>query len=217
MPVLALAGAWASRRIAGRGSWRDHLGLWAACLASHALLDWPTPWGTMLFLPATDTRFSLDWIFIVDPVYWVILGALRGSRALLALAGWILFCGAMHQQAARQGGEGTEAFPAPLAPLFWTGVRREGDTVERMWLTPWGAEPAGTFRAAEGPGVDAVRATWAGDRTLWMARAPVLRDAAADLVVLSDLAYSSWLRPESSGFTTTFRLDGDTVTLQRDW
>jgi membrane-bound metal-dependent hydrolase YbcI (DUF457 family) len=228
-PLLAVAGAAVSHRWTKQGGYRDHVGLWALGLLSHALLDWPTTWGTMLFLPATDTRFSLDWIFIVDPAFWVTLWALprwlrprvgverAASTGLWALAGWMLLCGAMRQQAARQAGEPNVAvFPAPLAPLHWTGVREEGTAVRRWFLTPGSAE-----RAPDTPALTAEERTrmaddYPAERWLWKARAPAVtaRSAAEDGQRLSlvDLSYTNWLLPGAAearfGATVTLRDDG---------
>lgn len=233
-PFLALAGAAASRRWTGQGRYEDHLMLWGAGLLSHALLDWPTTWGTMLWYPLTDTRFSLDWIFIVDPMFWVLLWAVprwlrprHGPRtaatwSLLLLAGWVLFCGSMRQQATRQVEGHARLFPGPLAPVNWTGVRHDdGDALTRWWCTPWSAEPGGSFREPTGPEVDAVRATYAGDRYFWMSRAPALRAVARNPdgveVTLSDLAYTSAWAPDDFRFTTVFTLDeaGALVDMER--
>ncbi|MFZ5481440.1 MAG: metal-dependent hydrolase [Myxococcota bacterium] len=228
-PLLALAGAAATRRVVGQGTWRDHLGLWAAGLLSHALLDWPTTWGTMLFLPATDHRFGLDWIFIVDPIFWVLLGVVprflreataRARVALLSLAGWILLCGMTRELAGSHVRGPVEVFPSPLAPLFWTGVTREGEVLHRWWLTPWGAEEAGTFEVPAGPAVDALKEARNGERYFWMARAPALRGVeetpAGTVLTLSDLAFTSRFEPGSFRFTTRFTLAADgTVRMER--
>jgi membrane-bound metal-dependent hydrolase YbcI (DUF457 family) len=244
-PMLALAGAEVSRRLSRQGGYRDHLGLWAVGLLSHALLDWPTTWGTMLFLPATDTRFSLDWIFIVDPMFWVTLwalpawlrprvGAERAARTgLWALAGWVLFCGAMQQQAARQADEPNVAvFPSPLAPLHWVGVREEGDVVRRWFLTPSSAERQPDLAALTRDERAALRTIEPGERWLWKTRAPaVLERSRVDPVIvvdpatgasetveparidlsLVDLSYTSWASAEPSvvRFGGRFVVHGD--------
>ena len=220
-PILALAGAWASRRWTRTGRYRDHLELWALGLLSHVLLDWPTTYGTQLFWPLTDTRFSLRWIFILDPMFWVLLGVLplalrrfgAGSAAkagLASLAAWVLFSGMMHDQAVRMTpGRADIVVPAPMAPVRWTATVTRGDEVDRYWVTPWGAEPAGTFAAPVGPAVDAVRATHAGERYFWMAKAPVvLRDEGGELELL-DLCYTSWAAPDNVSFHHVWEVPTD--------
>ncbi len=79
--------------------------------ATHAVLDAGTSYGTMLFWPFSDERYSLSIISVVDPLFTVpimILVGLAGLRrrpmlARLALvwAGLYLTLGALQHQAAR--------------------------------------------------------------------------------------------------------------------
>lgn len=39
----------------------------------HIYMDLITSYGTQVFLPFTNTRFSLDWVFIVDPIYTLVI------------------------------------------------------------------------------------------------------------------------------------------------
>jgi len=99
-PVVGAAGGWAYWRYLGwragpdrqiPGSLRIWIGLFIAALLSHPLLDWFTTFGTQLLKPFASTRFALDGIAIVDPVYTVILGlGLLGGRLLRGQprAGW---------------------------------------------------------------------------------------------------------------------------------
>lgn len=229
-PVLALGGALLSWRWLRTGRYRDHAALWVAGIASHAVLDVPTSWGTQLLWPS-DRRFGLELIFIVDPLFWVTLGLLPwwlvrrgratgfGARAgIMALACWYAVAAAGKGLALRQAPEVVEAVPAPSAPLHWTAFTVPGpgdDEVRRYWLTPWSCTPAGTFRAPQGSGWDAVVATYAGERDAWMSIAPVLlrddvRDGAGDLVVV-DLAFSNWLEPEGFRFGHRYTLGGGAV------
>jgi membrane-bound metal-dependent hydrolase YbcI (DUF457 family) len=236
-PLLALAGAAISRRWCGQGTWRQHLGLWGAALLSHVLLDWPTTWGTMLFYPLSEVRFALDWIFIIDPMFWVILGGLpwllarslgrekAAGWSLAAIGGWILLSGVLHQQAAAQLATGpapaeVTVFPAALAPLRWTGVRRGPGVLERWWLTPWSAAAGGSFAAPEGPDVDRIRASYVGNRYFWMARAPVRLPAAAGAqgteVTFADLAFTDAWTPDDFRFTRTFGVAAGGAVTGRD-
>ena len=224
-PVLALGGALASWRWLNTGRYRDHLGLWAAAIASHALLDVPTTWGTQLLWPH-DHRFGLELIFIVDPMFWVVLGLLpwwlsrRGgspnaaARAgIAALAGWYGVAAGGKALALHQAVEPVNAVAAPFAPLAWTAFTVPGpaDTeVRRYWLTPWSCTPAGTFTAPRGPDWDAVIATHTGERDAWMSIAPVIlhddvHDGAGELEVV-DLAYSTWVEPDHFRFGHQYTL-----------
>jgi inner membrane protein len=74
-PFLALIGAFISHRVSKASTYGRHLQLWALGLISHQILDWITAWGTLLLWPI-QTRFSHAWVFIVDPMFWIILGVL---------------------------------------------------------------------------------------------------------------------------------------------
>jgi inner membrane protein len=72
LPIFALATAYVAKLFFRRARFRD---LWlygAVGLASHIVFDWMTSFGTMFFIPLTRARFSLDWVFIVDPFFTVI-------------------------------------------------------------------------------------------------------------------------------------------------
>ena len=240
-PLLALAGAQITRRWTGQGTYRDHAALWGWGLLSHVLLDWPTSWGTMLFLPLTDTRFSLDWIFIVDPVFWLCLGGLpwllrrrattrdpdsvrqdSARTGLLALAGWVLICGAMQQQAGTQAPRGTDVFPAPLAPARWTGTHAHDEVVDRWLLTPASGAQAGSWSALTPAEETALRGLHAADRWLWKAKSPVVvrREDAAEgtVLTLADAAYASWMSGDvgAARFGAVFTLRTDGVVVRGD-
>ncbi len=78
--------------------------------ATHALLDTCTTYGTMLFWPFSDERFSWSFVSVVDPLFTVplvvlvVLAGLRRkpvfARAALAWAGFYLVLGAMQHHAA---------------------------------------------------------------------------------------------------------------------
>src|SRR5262245_40753016 len=79
MPVFSLALAVIARLFFRRARLPD---LWLFCAAgivSHILLDWITSFGTMFFVPLSRARYSLDWVFILDPI-------LTGIAALSLLA-----------------------------------------------------------------------------------------------------------------------------------
>lgn len=42
-------------------------------LISHIYMDLVTSYGTQILLPFTNKRFSLDWVFIVDPLYTLVI------------------------------------------------------------------------------------------------------------------------------------------------
>lgn len=227
-PVLVAVGAGASFHWLRTARFRDHLKLWAVAVASHALLDVPTTWGTQLLWP-DDRRFGLELIFIVDPVFWVALGLVpwalgrRGvasSRAaiagILALAAWFGVSAGGKAAALSQAPELVEAVAAPLAPLQWTAFTKPeaGDsTVRRYFLTPWSCEPAGTFGAPRGAAWDALMATHTGERDTWMSIAPAVlsetMDGGVTTIGVVDLAYSSWIDPENFRFGHVYVIAAD--------
>lgn len=231
-PMLALAGAGTSFRWLRTGSFGDHLKLWGVAVASHALMDVPTTWGTQLLWP-NDKRFGLELIFIVDPMFWIVLGlvpwllrrwgsgAARAAAAgILALAAWFGVAAVAKVAALAQAPEPVEAVAAPLAPLKWTAFTKPepGDTeVRRYFLTPWSCEPAGSFGAPRGAAWEAVMATRTGERDTWMSIAPaILRETVEGGVTtigVVDLAYSGWLDPDNFRFGHVYSVAADgTVT-----
>lgn len=119
VPAGGLLCALALHWILGR---RWQLTLAQTCLycalgyATHALLDTATSYGTMLFWPFSDERFSWSVISIVDPLFTapvlilVVLAGLRRkpvlARVALAWAGIYLTVGALqHHAALGMGGE----------------------------------------------------------------------------------------------------------------
>lgn len=143
LPLVSFALALLSHRL-----WR-HVSvseLWLYCAvgqASHILFDWITSYGTMFFIPITRHRFSLDWVFILDPFFTAIpaaallAGLVWRSRARLAaivgasaLAAYIGFCGLMHARAlaawkaidAVPAGARVSVIPQFLSPFRWLGL-----------------------------------------------------------------------------------------------
>jgi membrane-bound metal-dependent hydrolase YbcI (DUF457 family) len=79
-------------------------------MLSHILLDLPTAWGTLALYPWSHARFALDWVFIIDPILWllplsgIVLGFRRSLRvrSRAAVVGlvlsvlYVLAAGALH-------------------------------------------------------------------------------------------------------------------------
>lgn len=120
--------------------------LWLFCAlgqGSHILFDWMTSYGTMFFIPFTRARYSLDWVFILDPFFTgipaatLIVSLLFRARARLVCAvgavlllTYIGFCAAMHARALavwkaldRPPAAGSVAVvPQFLSPFRWLGL-----------------------------------------------------------------------------------------------
>jgi inner membrane protein len=150
LPVFALGVALLARLIFRRARF---VSLWlfaAVGIASHIVFDWITSFGTMFFYPLSRRRYSLDWVFIVDPVvFGVALATLlatvafraRGRRIAVTgtaiLAGYLALCAALHARALaewRRRDRPPEtarvaALPQLLSPFRWLGLTELQDSV----------------------------------------------------------------------------------------
>ena len=165
LPLWALLVAGAGRVLGGPRWFQPLLLLGLAVLATHLILDLATSYGTQLFSPFSRTKYTLDWLFIIDPYLTFILlaGALAalispdwGRRAGAAcLAGavfYLLICGFYHHQAlalARQvfypeaqAGATVAALPQPFSCRRWQLIAaRPGEVKQALVLLPFGAWP----------------------------------------------------------------------------
>jgi inner membrane protein len=112
LPLLALAGALAGRVLGGPRWFKPLFLLGLIVLASHLLLDLATSYGTQILSPFSRRRFSLDWVFIIDPYVTALLaagaisalafhrwGPRMGAWFLTAACVYILVCASYHHQA----------------------------------------------------------------------------------------------------------------------
>ena len=150
LPVFALAVALLTRLVF-RGARLAMLWLFAAIgIGSHILFDWITSFGTMFFFPLSRTRYSLDWVFILDPIFSGIAAATllatvvfraRGRAVAAAgaatLAAYIALCAALHARALEAwrradrppAGAHVAALPQFLSPFRWLGLSDHPDSV----------------------------------------------------------------------------------------
>ncbi|MHC1789409.1 metal-dependent hydrolase [Solidesulfovibrio sp.] len=117
---------------------------------SHLFLDCITSYGTGIFLPFSDVRVSVPSVFIIDPVYTLVMVALAvaasmrpAARKKLAVAGLAVMLGwpalgfGVGQAVAAkartmllaQGGlpAAVHAQPDAFSPLWWKIIAEEGD------------------------------------------------------------------------------------------
>lgn len=159
--IFALLGVLAGRRLGGPRWFRPLLGIGLAVLASHVLLDLATSYGTQILSPFSRQKFALDWLFIIDPYFTLILlagaaggsimparGRLLAGLSLSVAAAYFLMCGFYHHQALALGrqifrdGESVRvaALPQPLSCRRWhllgTGPKEVKQTMVQMPL--WG-------------------------------------------------------------------------------
>jgi inner membrane protein len=150
LPFLALGVALVARPFFRQTSLR-RLGLFAAiAIATHILFDWMTSFGTMFWTPISRTRYSLDWVFILDPIFTGVAvvalapALLHRSRARriaatgsIVLAAYIGFCALLHAKALEvwrrmdhpPAGARVAALPQFLSPFRWLGLSESGDEV----------------------------------------------------------------------------------------
>ncbi len=142
LPLFALAGALIGKALGGRRWFRPLFITGLIVLASHLLLDLATSYGTQVLSPFSRRRFSLDWVFIIDPYVTLLLvaGAISalafhrwgprvGAWFLAAAMVYMLVCAFYHQQAlalARQVLQTTNppeqtvaALPQPFSCRRW--------------------------------------------------------------------------------------------------
>ncbi|MDO9070258.1 MAG: metal-dependent hydrolase, partial [Deltaproteobacteria bacterium] len=140
--LFALAGALLGRVLGGPRWFKPLFILGLAVLASHLLLDLATSYGTQVLSPFSRQRFSLDWIFIIDPYFTALL--LMGAIAALSLPHWgprvgawflataavyLLVCASYHHQAldlarrifpdVKPGVQTVAALPQPFSSRRW--------------------------------------------------------------------------------------------------
>ena len=158
LPLWILLSVPLLRRLAPKLGFRDVLGLIAAGVGLHLLLDLVNSFGVVLFWPLSDWRPELASVFILDFILTGLLalplllclprtrrekleGASRASLA--AVAAYLLFCSlnrglagrilAREAASIRPPPEFSYVFPEPLGPHRWRGVLRQGNTY-RLYL-----------------------------------------------------------------------------------
>lgn len=139
--LFACLGAGLGRALGGPRWVRPLLLIGLLVLASHLFLDWATSYGTQLLNPFTRAKYTLDWLFIIDPALTILLtlAALFGlwsggwgrtaAWCCLGLAGaYVLLCGFYHHHAlnlarrlfsAKDSGTTVAALPQPFSPRRW--------------------------------------------------------------------------------------------------
>jgi inner membrane protein len=123
----------------------------------HIFFDVITTFGTQLFAPFSTERYSLDWMFIIDPLFTFILALVLflgkkfpGRKNAYILAGGLFVVSyllvemvshqiAVHRVAnlARQQGvvaENVSALPQPLNIFRWMGLVQASDAVYQTFF-----------------------------------------------------------------------------------
>jgi inner membrane protein len=152
IPFYALFFSWIFVKISKRPYFWSFYKICLPVLVSHVILDLLTSYGTMIFSPFFEHRFSWDLVFIVDLIFSGIIffpflfsffwerrarWVCRGS--IIALAIYIFFCLVQHHRAV----ELTKSFakdlmedvvqvaslPQPLSPFRWANYIETKDKV----------------------------------------------------------------------------------------
>lgn len=175
-PLFALGIAAAAKIFARRARFLPLWGFAVLGIVSHILTDWITSYGTMFFSPLSWKRYSLDWVFILDPVFTGILvgflalaAALRRRRPRLASAMGVLllsahigFCALQHARALQlargmvpEGGSSAcAALPQPFSPFRWALFADSGRAVafEYVDIGPFARTPSAATASSGQPG-----------------------------------------------------------------
>ncbi len=239
LPIVApLIGALACRVLGGgrdRVAWM-HLTFWA--LVTHPMLDLFTTYGTQIFSPLSDSRWALDGVAIVDPIYTVPLGwavfkrHVRGARIALAWgAAYLLFGAALsaHVRSEARAQLEAEGFRPvavrALVPILFPMLRRvvARDAAGEMRVGAWSWKGPMEFVAVErddDPAVDVALESEEGAIFSWFAdgyvAARIERGADATTVRLFDKRYTSFSDPQGSLFGAEITVkDGRVVAATR--
>ena len=163
VPLFALLVAALGRGLGGPRWFRPLFVMGLAILGAHLLLDLATSYGTQLLNPLSRRRFSLDWLFIIDPYFTVFL--LAGAAAALASPGWgrrlgagclaaagiyLVLCSLYHHQALKlarrvfpaQSSHGwtVAALPQPFSCRRWQLITAGPGEIRQVFVElPYGA------------------------------------------------------------------------------
>ena len=124
----------------------------------HIFFDLVTSFGTRILLPLSDTRYALDWLFIIDPLFTLLLAAflltgkwLPQRRSLITSIGvtvmvlYVLVAAFNHgmaeirvKEAARKEGvtwTRISTLPQPLSLFRWQGLVQTDDAVLQTFFS----------------------------------------------------------------------------------
>ncbi|MCW5603826.1 MAG: metal-dependent hydrolase [Burkholderiales bacterium] len=163
-PVWACALALLFSRMSGRRHrWQGFLAPAILGIAIHIAGDLLTAYGTMLFAPFSDRRYSLPLAFVIDLYPSLVLAAgltgallLPYSRmpaiiAFVVLGGYLglqaelrtraIEVGKTHARSQNLTGTRVYALPQPLTPFNWKIVVSHGETHEEAHVNLWRRHP----------------------------------------------------------------------------
>lgn len=139
---ISLLVAWAFVRLSGIKRFWSFFLIFVLEILAHTFMDLITSYGTMILSPFSDSRFSLDWVFIIDPYLsltllfsifaifiWRKKATMIARLSLILVALYISLCAYNHSWAlnlakrysAEKGivAQKVASLPQPLSPFFW--------------------------------------------------------------------------------------------------
>ena len=221
--VGGLLVAWLARRLGLRKVPFSRVYAVSLCgLLLHILFDLVTSYGTLIFMPFSNARISLDLLFIIDPYLDAILigGLLLGWRlwsgwgyrggtvllgAYMIVAVVVTVTGYVQvDRWAREGGievERAAVLPAPFSPLHRRGIVVSGGRVYHMPLVFYSGtagEVTAYASALADPRLESVWKMREGAVYSWFARFPIVQTLSRRSLLVQDLQFIA--RPEGLGW-----------------
>ncbi|EON19890.1 membrane-bound metal-dependent hydrolase [Cupriavidus sp. GA3-3] len=202
-----------------REAWREAFAVSCLGVASHIALDLVTVYGTRIFYPGSERRFSLGTSFLIDPllsgivVSGLVLALLLALqwRGRAALAGMALLCAyvgvqaVLRQRALELGNESlrtagiqaqrVDALPQPFSPFNWKLIARAETDYRVAHVNLAGHRAWVPQWQVLGRLPAMARAYEPPGRMVWTER-PQLLEAPAEQA----LAWQLWVRPDFADF-----------------
>ncbi len=157
--AMLLGALWSWLHARNLRLWRDYAGIFAMGIALHIAGDVITSYGTQVFAPFTNARFTLSTTFIIDLWLMGLLAvglavALRFGRsrlpavvACMAVVCYIGFQAMLRERALEFGAayaqrEGlsdarVRALPSPLSPYNWVVVTQQQSQLRYAYVSLW--------------------------------------------------------------------------------
>jgi len=180
-----------------------------AGLLTHIFLDLVTSFGTQVAYPFSRYRYRLDWLFIVDPFFTVLLVAFwavgRKRRKKIITSGIIIIfaypvlCGAIKLILDAKNGRDCFCLPELGTPFIWKEVCQDGSnySLRKISLLNCVSDlPAVKFKQAQKERLEnMVYKCRDLDTFLWFADYPVIlrEHEASNIKIIGDLRFvSTW-------------------------
>jgi membrane-bound metal-dependent hydrolase YbcI (DUF457 family) len=204
------------------GKLRNFRIVWLAAflgIVVHIFFDLVTPFGTEIFFPVSTTRFSLDWMFIVDPIFTALLGLpllfgkiFQRQRRVIALGGGILVILYLSVEMISHTlaydrmerklhvrnitAMKISALPQPLSIFRWMGLAQTENGVLQTFFSVLNGSDSLSFTGYENPGDEFVLKALQTETGKWyttFARHPLVRsykEGNLHVVEFRDLQFS---------------------------